>query len=157
MADHVFAFERLSDAMTAPLVGEIVRVPSAFDTEVTAPEPAQLPSGSWKHPPARRIPFAKVEVAVPVWLSAATSIPPANVEVAVEVDVIVPNVPDPEVSDEKIPDGERKIEAKSEVVVALVVVELVAVRLEKIFVPENVLLSESSVDDAKVHVDVEKL
>ena len=35
--DHVFAFERLSEATTAPEVGEMVRVESTFDTEETDP------------------------------------------------------------------------------------------------------------------------
>mgnify|MGYP003342589807 CR=1 FL=1 len=67
------------------MVGEIVSVESPAVTEVTAFAPAHDPSGSSKHPAERRIPFAKVEVAVPVWLIARTSRPPAKVEVAVEV------------------------------------------------------------------------
>ena len=99
---HVFTFVRLSEATTAPDAGEMVSVPSTFDTDVTAPEPAQLPSGSWKHPPESRIPLAKVEVAVPVWLMAATLIPPAKVEVALEVAVRTPVVRLPMVVEEKL-------------------------------------------------------
>ena len=50
------------------------------------------------------------------------AIPPANVEVADEVDVILPVVSEPVVRLEKIPEMERKMLAKSEVEVAFVVV-----------------------------------
>jgi hypothetical protein len=36
---NVFACERLSDATTAPVVGEMVRVPSEFETALTVPAP----------------------------------------------------------------------------------------------------------------------
>ena len=68
-----------------------------------------------------------------------------------------PKVPAPEVSEEKMPDGERKILAKREVEVALVVVEFVAMRFEKVVIPEKMFASESKVDEAKVQVDVEKV
>ena len=60
-----FALARFSDAMTAPVVGEIVRDPSAFETEET-PVTRQLPSVPRKQPPASWMPFEKVEVAEPV-------------------------------------------------------------------------------------------
>ena len=53
------------------------------------------------------------------WSPVAEERPPAKVLVAVEVLVMVPKVPAPEVSEEKMPDGERKILAKREVEVAL--------------------------------------
>lgn len=59
------ALARLREAMTAPVVGEIVRVPSALETEET-PVTRQLPSVPRKQPPANWMPFANVEVAVPV-------------------------------------------------------------------------------------------
>jgi hypothetical protein len=41
---QVFLFPRLSDATTSPVVGETVKVPSAFETDVTTPEaPASEP------------------------------------------------------------------------------------------------------------------
>lgn len=40
-AVHVFAFAGLSDATTLPVVGEITRLPSEFDTLVTAPPPEE--------------------------------------------------------------------------------------------------------------------
>ena len=42
-AVQVLALPTFSEATTAPVVGEIVKVPSAFVTEVTAPKPLQLP------------------------------------------------------------------------------------------------------------------
>ena len=40
----LFAFVKLRDATTAPVVGEIVSVPSALDTDDTAaPPPTQTP------------------------------------------------------------------------------------------------------------------
>ena len=67
-AVHEFALARLSEATTAPVVGEIVNVPSAFETDVTAPLPRQLPLIE-KQPPAISMPRANVEVAdVPVTL-----------------------------------------------------------------------------------------
>ena len=82
------------------------------------------------------IPPAKVEVAVVVetmrpncprpasmaeaWMVVLEAIPPANVEVAVDVEVIEPVVRRPVVILEKVAAIERKMFAKSEVVVALV-------------------------------------
>ena len=44
-AVQVFAFPRFKEATTFPVVGEMVNVPSAFETEVTAPERLrQVPS-----------------------------------------------------------------------------------------------------------------
>ena len=46
---HTFVFVRLSEATTAPVVGEMVSVPSAFETLETAPPP----------PPIQVLPIAK--------------------------------------------------------------------------------------------------
>ena len=84
----MFPFAKLRDAITEPVVGEIVRVPSEFETEFTAPPdpPTQVPLTA-KHPEERLIPFAKVELAVDeVTLRAVVCTPAAKVEVAV-VDV----------------------------------------------------------------------
>lgn len=54
--------------MTAPLFGDMVRVPSTFVTVETAPPPPpdmQAPLNA-KHPPVILIPFAKVDVEFPV-------------------------------------------------------------------------------------------
>ena len=56
----------------------------AFDVP-PPPVPAQVPSGMRKHPATSWIPFANVDVAVPVWLIARTFKPPMNVDVAVDV------------------------------------------------------------------------
>jgi hypothetical protein len=62
--------------------------------------------------------------AVDAWRVVADERPPANVLVAVEVEVSDPVVILPEVSEEKVAVIERRMVAKSEVEVALVVVEL---------------------------------
>ena len=83
----------MREATTAPVVGEMVRVLSLFDTEVTALLPMQVPDTE-KHPPARSIPRANVEVAaVPVTLRYADWTPPVNVVVAGEPNVAAPVVP----------------------------------------------------------------
>src|SRR3989344_3996592 len=69
----------------------------------------------------------RVEEAVVV-LIRVVLIPPANVEVAVEVEVIEPVVNAPVVRSEKMPEVDLKIEAKRLVVVAFVPVALVNVR-----------------------------
>ena len=84
-----------------------------------------------KHPAARLIPFAKVEVDTPVTLRSAVWSPPAKVEVAVELDwyrdavmpryVLVAVFANNLVVD-AVPDAERFV------VVAFVVVELIMVR-----------------------------
>jgi hypothetical protein len=56
---------RFNEPTTSPVVGVRVRVPSALETEETAPPPTQLRPTA-KHPEVRVIPWAKVEVAVPV-------------------------------------------------------------------------------------------
>lgn len=63
-AVQVLAFPRLRDATTAPAVGEIVKVESEFDTEVTAPWHTLFTA---KHPPSILMPKlpTKVEVADP--------------------------------------------------------------------------------------------
>ena len=67
---HVFTFARLRDATTAPVVGEIVRVPSALDTEDTAPPPppTQTPFTA-KQPLVRLKPTFEEEVAVAPMMS----------------------------------------------------------------------------------------
>ena len=55
--------------------------------------------------------------------------PPANVLVAVDVEVMVPVVREPVVTLEKMEDAARKMLANNEVEVALVPVALVKVRL----------------------------
>ena len=56
---------RFKEATTAPVVGEITRVPSVLETESTAPVPAlmQVPPTA-KQPPDKLRPLPKVEVAV---------------------------------------------------------------------------------------------
>jgi hypothetical protein len=81
-AVQVFAFPVLSEAITAPVVGEMVRVPSRLVTDVTPPCPRQEPDASRKQPPVSWIPFANVEVAeVEMTSSAATRRPLEKVEV----------------------------------------------------------------------------
>src|SRR3989344_3501910 len=83
--------------------------------------------------------------------------PPAKVEVAVDVEVREPVVNAPAVRLEKMAEVARKIFAKSEVVVALVVVALEAMRLPlKVWSPLQVFTSARSVEDAKVQVEVAK-
>ena len=93
--------------------------------------------------PKVEIPPTKVEVALVVatttpncprtastaaaWRVLFDESPPANVEVAVEVDVSEPVVREPVVTFEKIAETERKILAKREVEVAFVVLELAKV------------------------------
>src|SRR3989338_7570222 len=60
---QVLAFPRLREAITAPVVGEIVRVLSEFETEPT-PVVRQDPLIA-KHPVVALMPLAKVEVPVP--------------------------------------------------------------------------------------------
>ena len=60
---QVLALARLRDAMTFPVVGEIVRVPSELETEPT-PVVRQEPFIA-KHPVVALMPLAKVEVPVP--------------------------------------------------------------------------------------------
>ena len=66
--------------------------------------------------------------------------PPANVEVAVEVEVIEPVVRDPVVTLEKILEMERKILAKNEVVVALVPVAFTKVKFWRVVEPFTKIL-----------------
>ena len=47
-----------------------------------APDPAHDPSGNWKHPPARMMPFVNVDVALPEILRAVACTPAPNVDVA---------------------------------------------------------------------------
>lgn len=63
------------------------------------------------------------------WSPVAEAMPPAKVEVAVEVEVMLPVVREPVVMFEKIPEIERKIEAKRLVEVALVERRLVKVEV----------------------------
>ena len=123
---HEFALVRLSEATTAPTFGEMVRVPSALVTDET-PVTTHVPLYE-RQPVDRLSPPPKELVAVPVVLipfvleRPRVEIPPAKVEVAVEVEVTLPVVRDPVVTFEKMPETERSIEAKSEVEVAFVVV-----------------------------------
>ena len=59
---QVFLFPKFKDATTSPDVGEIVKEPSMFETEVTVPV-TQVPDEFWKQPLERRIPFENVDVA----------------------------------------------------------------------------------------------
>lgn len=59
MPVQVLALPRLRDATTAPEVGLMVRVPSAFETEVTPPVPRQTPFTA-KQPAVMLKPFAAV-------------------------------------------------------------------------------------------------
>ena len=80
---HVLALARLSPAITAPVVGEMVRVLSALAvTDDTAPDPTQV-LFTLKHPPVRLRPLDEVEVAVfaPVRFRYVAANPPLNVEV----------------------------------------------------------------------------
>ena len=126
-----FAFVRLSEATTAPTFGEIVSVPSALVTLET-PVTRHVPLYA-RQPVARLSPPPKDEVAEPVVLMPlvlerpSVLMPPAKVEVAVEVDVTEPVVrepvvTEPEVRVEKTPEIDLKMFAKSEVLVAFVVV-----------------------------------
>src|SRR3989338_4431793 len=60
---QVLAFPRLREAITAPVVGEMVRVPSELETEPT-PVVRQDPLIA-KHPVVALMPLANVEVPVP--------------------------------------------------------------------------------------------
>ena len=87
---HVFALARLSPAMTAPVVGEIVRVASALavtDDTAPLPPPTQVPL-ILKHPPVRLSPLAADEVAV---LLVRFKRFAANPPVKVEVEVTAPD------------------------------------------------------------------
>jgi hypothetical protein len=99
-----------------------------------------VPSGLAKQPPVSLIPPPKVDVAVPVTVipsveeSPSVLIPPVNVEVAVVVEVITPVVrlpmlAEPEVSEETAPEKNLVMVAKRVVLVALVVVELSAMKV----------------------------
>ena len=143
-----------------------LRLPSVMVTPASV-EVADVERRVVERPPAKVEVALEVEMILPncptppstnePWSPVAEERPPANVEVAVEVEVRVPKVAEPEVSEEKIPEGERKILAKREVVVALVVVALVVMRFEKVLMPVKMFESESKVDEAKVQVDVEKV
>ena len=81
----MFTLPRLSYATTAPVVGEIVSEPSAFETDETAPPPLPVTHTPLiaKQPVERLIPFANVEDADDeVTLSAVVWMPAPNVEVA---------------------------------------------------------------------------
>ena len=77
---------------------ETIVVPSAVkskvlgEAEIVAPPPvpAHSPFGRRKQPEESWMPFAKVEVATPVWLIAKTSSPPAKVEVPAPSDSRTP-------------------------------------------------------------------
>src|SRR5579872_1945086 len=58
---QVFGCDKAREAMTAPLVGEIVNVPSLLETELTPPVRHVPPMA--KHPPERFSPTLDVEVA----------------------------------------------------------------------------------------------
>ena len=60
---QVLALVRLREAITAPVVGEMVRVPSEFETDET-PAVRQVPLIA-KHPVVALMPLANVEVPVP--------------------------------------------------------------------------------------------
>src|ERR1700744_5811455 len=57
LAVSVFAWARLSEATTAPVVGVIVSVPSEFETEVTELPPEQLPAVHAPPLPTMQSPF----------------------------------------------------------------------------------------------------
>jgi hypothetical protein len=59
------------------------KLPPSVHSEEPLPPTQEVPIA--KHPDAREIPFANVEVAPPVWFRAKRSTPPANVEVEVLV------------------------------------------------------------------------
>lgn len=113
---QVLMFPRLSEATTAPVVGEIVRVPSEFETE-PIPVTRQVPLMA-KHPVLALIPLAKVDVPVPptliipdVWMLPSvvvamptprppvkyTSPPTFNLARLPYVVVAIPTAPDPPV------------------------------------------------------------
>ena len=60
-AVHVLAWARFKDATTAPVVGEMVSVPSLLETEVTDPEVLRHVPFTAKQPAERLMPFAKVD------------------------------------------------------------------------------------------------
>ena len=147
---------RFREATTSPEVGEMVRVWSEFETEVTTPEaPASAPQvmlpaesvsrteavlqfkivPKFKPPAVIFRPFVKVEVAVPVVLIAKT-FTPMKVEEAV-VDVALKYG-----APIRVPDSIPPL---------YVVVPVVVNRLR----PEKVLESARSVDEAKAQVEVE--
>jgi len=138
-AVQVLALFRLSDATTAPLVGEMVSVPSALVTEVTPPCPRHEPDASRKQPPVSWMPFAKVDVAEVLKTSrAATRRPLEKVEVpAAEtlrlpvtarfVDVALPAVSAVVFNIEEVAFVVLRFAAKRFVVVAFVAVALVMV------------------------------
>jgi hypothetical protein len=78
-------FPRLRDATTAPVVGDIVSVPSAFDTEVMAPCPTQTPFIA-KQPADRLNPTFDVEVADPFTVNPLTVVVPNPVPETVSAD-----------------------------------------------------------------------
>lgn len=121
---------------------------------VPPPEPAQFPFGSSKQPDESLNPLFAVDVAPdeiksePVVIerpaveeSPAVEIPPAKVEVAVEVEMIVPVVNRPTELEEKNESTTRPIEAKKEVVVAFVVVELSAMKVVEAKRPDCVQIA----------------
>jgi len=68
---HVFALPKLSDATTAPVVGEIVSVLSLFETELTAADPVQEPHvGAASSPLSRHWP----DVPVPAKIASALEV-----------------------------------------------------------------------------------
>jgi len=123
---QVLAFARLSEATASPDVGEMVSVPSEFDIEVTVPEapasephctfpfasvssteaPLQLRSVEMVTPCESTRRPASVEVAEVS--KARVAIPPANVEVAVEVAVMTPVVREPIEVEERVESTARK-------------------------------------------------
>ena len=93
-AVHVFAFPKLSDATTLPVVGEMVSVLSELVTELTLPLVMQVLFIA-THPPVRLMPFANVDDAEAlVTFKRFAAIPPVNVDVAVVVAIIYPSVGD---------------------------------------------------------------
>jgi hypothetical protein len=84
-----------------------------------------------------------------VALIAVVWIPPAKVEVAVEVEVMTPVVKFPTELEEKKELTKRPMVAKKEVLVALV-----AEALANVCPPDHVLVSESKVEEANDQVDV---
>ena len=87
-AVQVLELARLREATTAPVVGEIVKVESELETEVTAP-PIQLPEASTIQPEVSLMPLAKVEVPTPPM----TMTPEVSRTPAVVVDIPTPNPP----------------------------------------------------------------
>ena len=87
-ADQVLAWERFKEETTAPVVGEMVRVPSELLTEEMEPPPPPLTHTPLmeKQPAERSIPLEKVdEASVPVMFRYGVWIPPEKVEVPVPV------------------------------------------------------------------------